>query len=160
MIEPTSRRSSSSKPRIVTAGVPRRSPEATVGGRSSNGTVLRLAVMCTSCSRSSASLPVHSLRAQVDLDEMRVRPAREEVEPAFLEGVPERVRVRANLGLVGAEALRGRDLEAGRLGGDRVQERAALHPREDGLVDRLGVLLLAEDEPGARAGERLVGRRA
>ena len=38
-------------------------------------------------------------------------------------------------------------------------ERAALHPGEDRAVERLRVLLAAEDEPGARAGERLVRRR-
>ena len=56
-------------------------------------------------------------------------------------------------------ALGGGDPEAGRLRGDRVHERAALHAGEDGPVDRLGVLFAAEDEAGARAGERLVGRR-
>src|SRR5205085_9440416 len=61
MIVPISRKSSSSKPRIVAAGVPMRTPDATVGGRSSKGTVLRLTVNFTSCSRSSASLPVHSV---------------------------------------------------------------------------------------------------
>src|SRR3712207_6856576 len=42
---------------------------------------------------------------------------------------------------------------------DRVQERPALHPGEDRAVDRLRVLLLAEDEARARTGERLVRRR-
>src|SRR5439155_18122647 len=61
MIRPTPRKSSSSKPRIVAAGVPSRTPDATVGGRSSNGTVFRFAVILTSWRRSSASLPVHSV---------------------------------------------------------------------------------------------------
>jgi hypothetical protein len=61
MIRPTSAKSSSSKPRMVAAGVPMRTPEATVGGRSSNGTVFRFTVTATSWSRSSASLPVHSV---------------------------------------------------------------------------------------------------
>ena len=56
-------------------------------------------------------------------------------------------------------ALGRRDPEAGRLRRDRVLERPALQPREDRAVDRRGVLLAAEDEPGARAGERLVRRR-
>ena len=51
------------------------------------------------------------------------------------------------------------DPEADRLGRDHVLERAALLPGEDGLVDRLAVFLLAEDEPGARSAERLVRRR-
>src|SRR5438034_857295 len=58
---PTSRKSDSSKPRIVAAGVPILTPEATVGGRSSKGTVLRLTVSFTSARRSSASLPDHSV---------------------------------------------------------------------------------------------------
>ena len=62
MIRPISRKSPSSSPRIVIAGVPTRMPEATVGGRSSNGTVLRFTVIATSASRSSASLPLHSVR--------------------------------------------------------------------------------------------------
>ena len=58
MISPTSRQSSSSKPRMVTAGVPIRIPDDCIGGRSSNGIVFRLTVTLTSCSRSSASLPL------------------------------------------------------------------------------------------------------
>ena len=77
MIAATSRKSSSSKPRIVIAGVPIRTPEATVGGRSSNGTVLRLTVIFTSCSRSSASLPVHSeLRRSICIRCVSVPPVR------------------------------------------------------------------------------------
>jgi hypothetical protein len=40
-----------------------------------------------------------------------------------------------------------------------VHQRPALQAREDGTVDRLRVLLAAEDEAGARAGESLVRRR-
>ena len=58
---PTSCASASSRPRMVAAGVPMRTPEAIVGGRSSNGTVLRLTVMRMSCSRSSMSLPESAL---------------------------------------------------------------------------------------------------
>ena len=61
MIEATSRKSASSKPRIVAAGEPRRTPEATIGGRSSNGTVLRFAVSLHSSIRSCAASPVHSV---------------------------------------------------------------------------------------------------
>ena len=61
MIDATSRKSSSSKPRIVAAGVPIRTPEATIGGRSSNGTVLRFTVSRHSSRRSCAARPVHSV---------------------------------------------------------------------------------------------------
>ena len=47
-------------PRVVTAGVPRRTPEVTKGLRVSPGTVFLLAVMCTLSRRCSKSLPVHS----------------------------------------------------------------------------------------------------
>ena len=45
-------------PRVVSAGVPIRRPDACIGGRWSNGIALRLTVMPTSASRSSASLPL------------------------------------------------------------------------------------------------------
>src|SRR5207247_6593227 len=93
------------------------------------------------------------------LQEMRVRPSREDVEPAVHQRLRERVRVRADLPLVVAERLRGGDLEARRLRRDRVDERPALHAREDGAIDRLRMLFPAENEAGARPGERLVRRR-
>ena len=80
----TSRKSSSSKPRIVQAGVPIRTPDATVGGRSSNGTVLRFTVMSTSASRSSASLPVHSdARRSTWIRWVSVPPVRTSRPPAW-----------------------------------------------------------------------------
>ena len=51
------------------------------------------------------------------------------------------------------------DLQRDGLGGDHVLQRAALLAGEHRRVDLLRVLLLAEDHPGARAAERLVGRR-
>ncbi len=48
--------------------------------------------------------------------------------------------------------------ERDRLAGDDVFERAALPAGEDGLVDRLGVLLRAQDATAARTAQRLVGR--
>ena len=158
MTAPTSRKSSSSKPRIVAAGVPIRPRSdrrralverhrVAVDGQLHLGETL-LGVLAR---------PVRP--AQVELEQVRVRPAGEHVEPALLERLGERVGVRAHLALVVAERLGRRDLKAGRLGRDRVHERAALHAGEDSAVDRLRVLLLAEDEAGARAGERLVRRR-
>jgi hypothetical protein len=90
---------------------------------------------------------------------MRVGAAREHVEAAVLERLREHVGVRADRLLVVAEGLGRGDAEAGRFGRDHVVERAALHPREDRAVDRLRVLLAAEDEPRARPGECLVRRR-
>ena len=47
MIDPTSTKSSSCKPRVASAGVPIRSPLDTAGGRGSNGTALRFTVIPT-----------------------------------------------------------------------------------------------------------------
>ena len=97
MIRPTSRKSSSSKPRIVAAGVPIRTPEATVGGRSSNGTVFRFTVSCTSSSRSSASLPVQSVARRSSWRRCVSVPPVSDVEAARDQPVGERVGVRAHL---------------------------------------------------------------
>ncbi len=55
-----------------------------------------------------------------------------------------------------AERLAGGDPQRDRLGGDDVLEGAALLAGEDRGVDLLRVLLAAEDQPAARAAERLV----
>ena len=85
-----------------------RTPEATVGGRSSNGTVLRFTVMPTSCEALLGVLARPLGAAQVELEEMRVGAAGEHVEPALLERLGERVGVRADLLLVLAERARSR----------------------------------------------------
>src|SRR5207248_8436352 len=81
------------------------------------------------------------------------------VEAALVERLREHVGVRADLPLVVAKRLARGDPETGRLGRDRVHERAALHAGEDRPIDRLGMLLAAEDEAGARPGQRLMRRR-
>ncbi len=90
---------------------------------------------------------------------MRVRAAGDELEPALQQRFAECVCVRADLGLVGAECLCRRDAEARRLRRDRVHERPALHARHHRAVERLRVLLAAEDEAAPRPRERLVRRR-
>ena len=68
----------------------------------------------------------------------------------------EGLRVRDDLAGVGL-VLRGRALlERHGLGRDRVHERAALHHREDGLVERRRVLGLAHEHAAARAAQDLV----
>src|SRR5574340_1465383 len=90
---------------------------------------------------------------------MRVGDTGDEREPALEQGLAESVRVAADLPLVLTEGGGQRDPEAGRLRRDRVLEGTALHPGHHRRVDGLGVLLTAEAEAGARAGERLVRRR-
>ena len=159
MIAAVSRKSSSSKPRIVIAGVPMRTPEATVGGRSSNGTVLRFTVICTSCSRSSAALPVHSeLRRSICMRCVSVPPVRM-LEAALLQRLREHVGVRRTCRWYSRNASVPAILKHVAFAAIVCIERPALHAREHGPVDRRGMLLAAEDESRARACERLVRRR-
>ncbi len=105
------------------------------------------------------SLPRPLGVAQVDLHQVRVGAAGEDVQAALLQRLGEHISVAADLRLVLAEGVGRRDLEAGRLRRDGVHERSALDAREDGAVDRPRVLLPAEDEAAARPGEGLVCRR-
>ena len=150
---------------MASAGVPMRRPEACIGGRGSNGTALRLTVMPISCRRSSACAAgqLGSQVAQVDEHEVHVGAAGQHVQaraPPLVGQQLRRQRPRAGDGasLALAEQLAFGDLQRHGLAGDHVLQRAALLAREDGRVDLLGVLLLAEDHPGARPAERLVGR--
>ena len=60
MMSATCSISRSLKPRVVDAGVPRRRPLVTIGGRGSFGTAFLLTVMLAWPSAASASLPVMS----------------------------------------------------------------------------------------------------
>ena len=110
------RRPRGSRPRRSRASSPPacrvRTPEATVGGRSSKGTVFRLTVMLHLGEPLLGVLARPLGRAQVELDEVRVGAAGEHVEPALLQPVRERVGVRAHLPLVVAEGLGHRDLRS------------------------------------------------
>ena len=98
--------------------------------------------------------------AQVELHEMGVGASRQELAALRRHALGERRGVGLDRTLVVAVGLRHRDREADRLGGGDVAERPALQAREDGAVDALRELLAAQDEPGARAGQRLVRGRA
>ena len=154
-----SRMSSSTRPRVVSAGVPIRRPEGFIGGRSSKGIALRLTVIPTSSRRSSAVWPSRPVGRQVDEDEVDVGAAGEDRDAAGLQALGERLRVGDRLALAGAELLGRGDPQGHRLGGDRVHQRPALLAGEDRFVDRFRVLLAAEDHAAARAAERLVDRR-
>ena len=79
--------------------------------------------------------------------------------PALSSVVGDRLGAGDRAPLALAEGLGLGDPERDRLAGDHVHQRAALLAGEDGRVDLLGVLLLAEDHAAARAAERLVDRR-
>ena len=84
---------------------------------------------------------------------MDVGAAGDESQAAVGQRLGQRGAVGDDLALQAVELVGGGDLEAGRLGGDHVHQRAALHPREHGPVDRPGELLAAHDD--ARRGGRV-----
>ena len=149
-----SRMSSSTMPRVVSAGVPIRRPEGFIGGRSSKGIALRLTVIPTSSSRSSAVWPSRPVGVEVDEDEVDVGAAGEHRDAARFEPGGERLGVGDRLPLACAELLAGGDPQGDRLGGDRVHQRPALLAGEDRFVDRLA------RAPRGRGSCRCAGRRA
>ena len=99
--------------------------------------------------------------AQVDEHQVHVGAAGEHVDA--VARLQELARQRPGAGhraaLALGEQLAGGDPEGHGLGRDDVLERPALLPGEHRRVDLLGVLLLAQDDPGAGTAERLVGGR-
>ena len=136
-----------------------RTPEATIGGRSSNGTVFRFTVSRQSWRRSCAARPVHSVARRSSWTRwVSVPPVSTSKPPSIRPAASVSAFARTCRWYV-AERVGRRDPEADRLGRDRVHQRPALHAGEERAVERLRVLLGAEHEAGARAGERLVRRR-
>ena len=157
----------SPNPRAASAGVPIRTPELTIGGRGSKGTALRLTVMPTRCRRSSACLPSSSEARRSTSTRWTSVPPLTTPIPAARESSASRrsARMRApsqRADLPVPERLAGGDLERHRLRRDHVLQGAALLAGEHRRVEllhqaRLGVA--HEDDPAARAAERLVGGR-
>ena len=93
---------------------------------------------------------------EIQQAEVVIGAAADEVEAELHELIGERLGIGDDLLGVVLELRRGALREADRLGGDDVLERAALGAGEDGRVDGLGVLGLAEDEAAARTAQGLV----
>ena len=106
MTSAISRMSSSTRPRVVSAGVPIRRPDGFIGGRSSNGIALRLTVMPTSSVRGLGGLAVEAGRAEVDEDEVDVGAAGEDLDAVLDQALGERLGVGDRLALALAERLR------------------------------------------------------
>ena len=100
-----SRMSSSTRPRVVSAGVPIRRPEGFIGGRSSNGIALRLTVIPTSSRRSSAVLPSSPVGVRSTSTRWTSVPPVSTVDPAGDQLLGERLRVGDRLPLARAEGL-------------------------------------------------------
>jgi len=85
--------------------------------------------------------------------------AGDEVEPFLAEDIGHRACVLDDLSAVVLVCGGQRFLEADCLCGDGMHQRAALHAREDGLVDGGSILLAAHDGAAARPPQGLVRRR-
>ena len=159
MIRPTSRKSSSSRPRIVIAGVPTRKPDATVGGRSSNGNGVAVHRDRDLGEALLGVLAAPLGSAQVDEQQVRVGSAREHVEPALLQRLGQRVRVRANGAWYSRNGSDAAILKHAAFAAMTWFSGPPCIPGKTARSTRLRVLLAAEDESRARPGERLVRRR-
>ena len=147
-------------------------PDAVFGGSWSNGMPFLLTVIPISSSRSLGLLAGDPERRDVDEHEVVVRPARDDPRAQAGKGLCQDTGVGHRPALVLAEALLRRQLERDGLAGDDVHERTTLDAREDRLVDgsaeeslesrEVGRVQLRrqlasrEDEPAARAAQRLV----
>ena len=100
-----SRMSSSTRPRVVSAGVPIRRPDGFIGGRSSNGIALRFTVIPTVLQAALRRLAVEPGRPQVDEHQVHVRAAGQHRHPAGDQLVGERPGVGDRLPLAGTEGL-------------------------------------------------------
>ena len=90
---------------------------------------------------------------------MVVGAAAHDPEAAVLHGLAHRLTVLHDLRGVRLHLRLHPFTEADGLGRNDVLERTALHAREDGGVERLGVLRLAQNETAARSAKRLVRGR-
>ena len=106
-ILPTSVKSSAWRPRVASAGVPRRRPLVTIGGRGSNGTALRLTVMPIVVQPVLGQLAVELGVAQVDQHEVHVGAAGEDVDAVAgaEQLLGDRLRARHGAALALAERL-------------------------------------------------------
>src|SRR3990167_4293230 len=114
--------SASLKPRVVTAGVPKRRPEVTNGERGSFGTEFLFTVMNALPRAASASLPEISCLISDSRNRWFLVPP----ETTFDEHFGHGLGVFHHLLLVGLELRLQRFLEADRFGGDHVLQWATL----------------------------------
>ncbi len=118
--------------------------------------VFLLTVIAACSSARSATLPVapreatSSRKRWLSVPPETMRKPRSESRPA------RRAALSTMLRLVSAKLLGLRLPQRHRLGGDDVHQRSALDAGEDGAVDVLGELGLAQDHAGARTAQRLV----
>ncbi len=88
---------------------------------------------------------------------MVVRTAGHHFDAQLVESILECFGIEDDLLLIGFKGRIERFFEANGLGGNRVHQGAALRAREDGFVNRPGILLFAQDEAAAGATQGFVG---
>ncbi len=98
----------------------------------------------------------HPEGSKVDDHQVVVGPTGDQLDTAGGEAAGQSRRVGDDLLRVHAELRLHALQEHDRLGGDGVHLRATLRPREHGLVECVGVLRAAEDDPAPRAAHGLV----
>lgn len=99
---------------------------------------------------------VEACRAEVDQENVVVRAAGNDAEAEHRETRGNRLGIVHDLSRVVAEFRLKRLVEADRLGGDDVHERAALDTWEHLSVDFLGKFLAAQDEASTRSAQAFV----
>src|SRR5712671_6037088 len=95
-------------------------------------------------------------RAQIHQHQMRVGPARDDLEPRFDEGRRQYFGVLDNSPRITPECRLQRLAQGDRLGGDHMHQRSALQGWEDSRADPSADLLVTgEDQPAPRPPQRL-----
>ena len=150
--------SASFRPRVVTAGVPRRTPLVIKGLRCLPGDSVLIGgdvhLVQAALQLLAGELAVRQVDAASGGCPCRRTPAS---RPGPAGPWPGPGRCSPPAGRYSLKAGCKRLAQAHGLGGDDVHQRAALGAGENGLVDGLGVLLLAEDQAAPGAAEGLVG---
>ena len=155
----SSSHSSSVKPRVVIAGLPRRMPEVTNGFSGSLGIAFLLTVMCARRQRRLGVLAGDLLGAQVDQEHVAVGAAGHDAQAAFLQHASTaRAHCRAPAAGSAGSRLPSASPNATALAAMTCISGPPCKPGKHRGVDGLLVLGVAEDDAAARPAQRLVRR--
>ena len=138
-------------PRVVTAGVPMRTPLVTNGERVSNGTAFLIHRDARFIEGLLRDLAGQFRFAQIDEHQMIVGAVGSQAKPVSSSSrLRERLGVFDDLLLINFKFRAQGFFERHRFGGDHVHQRPALHARKNFAVDRLGMLGFAQHHAAAR----------
>ena len=122
-------------PRVVSAGVPMRIPLGFMGGLASNGMAFLLTVIAGFPKSFLGLAAKHSLGENIHQHQVSVGASGNNAEAFACQRFGQNLGVGDDLPCILSELRLHGFQEADRLGGDDVNQRAALHSREDDLVD-------------------------